>query len=70
MAASAPFFEHLAAAYEFPKGPLVIDLGGGSGAPLAAILVARSDLRWMIVVARVGRRICRSGWVRVWRAMR
>ena len=49
MAASAPFFEHLAAAYEFPKGALVIDVGGGSSAIQAAILVARSDLRWMIV---------------------
>ena len=49
MAASAPFFEHLAAAYEFPKGALVVDVGGGSGAMLAAILVARSDLRGMVV---------------------
>lgn len=49
MAASAPFFEHLAAAYEFPNGALVVDVGGGSGAMLAAILVARSDLRGMIV---------------------
>jgi hypothetical protein len=49
MAASAPFFEHLADAYEFGQGARVVDVGGGSGAMLAAILVAHPDLRGTVV---------------------
>jgi hypothetical protein len=49
MAASAPFFEHLARAYEFPDGARVVDVGGGSGAMLAAILATHPDLRGMVV---------------------
>ena len=49
MAASAPFFDHLAAAYRFPQTALVMDVGGGSGAMLAAILTAHPDLRGTVV---------------------
>jgi hypothetical protein len=49
MAASAPFFESLAETYAFPPGALVVDVGGGSGAMLAAILSAHPDLRGMVV---------------------
>lgn len=49
MAASAPFFDHLAAAYRFPQAALVMDVGGGSGAMLAAILTAHPDLRGTVV---------------------
>ncbi len=49
MAASAPFFEDLAAKYDFPPGALVVDVGGGSGAMLAAILTAHPDLRGRIL---------------------
>jgi O-methyltransferase domain/Dimerisation domain len=45
MAASAPFFEHLASRIEFPEGSLVVDVGGGAGAMLAAILGAHPDVR-------------------------
>lgn len=49
MAASAPFFEALADTYAFPPGALVVDVGGGSGAMLAAILTSHPDLRGMVV---------------------
>jgi len=49
MAASAPFFEHLVTAYEFPEAAMVVDVAGGSGAMLAAILAARPDLRGTVV---------------------
>lgn len=49
MAASAPFFEALAEAYEFPQDALVVDVGGGSGALLAAILSSHPLLRGMVV---------------------
>jgi hypothetical protein len=49
MAASAPFFEDLARTYEFPSGGRVVDVGGGSGAMLAAILTTHADLRGTLV---------------------
>jgi hypothetical protein len=49
MAASAPFFEDLAAKYDFPREALVVDVGGGSGAMLAAILAAHPDLRGSVL---------------------
>lgn len=49
MAASAPFFESLAEVCAFPPGALVVDVGGGSGAMLAAILSAHPTLRGMVV---------------------
>jgi O-methyltransferase domain/Dimerisation domain len=48
MAASAPFFEHLATRYPFAPGSLVVDVGGGSGAMLAAILAAHPDVRGIV----------------------
>ncbi|MDP9074183.1 MAG: methyltransferase [Actinomycetota bacterium] len=49
MAASAPIFHHLATAYAFPEAAMVVDVGGGSGAMLDAILAARPDLRGTVV---------------------
>jgi hypothetical protein len=49
MAASAPFFEDLAAKYEFPPEASVVDVGGGSGAMLAAILAAHPELRGSVL---------------------
>jgi len=49
MAASAPVFNHLATEYAFPEAAMVVDVAGGSGAMLAAILAARPDLRGTVV---------------------
>ena len=48
MAASAPFFEDLARTYEFPDRASVVDVGGGSGGMLAAILATHPDLRGIV----------------------